>query len=82
MQMIKGPSNKNVTQVARELGIPIDDPKMWKDEFWFNPIQEICVRILPKGMCNIGMGMYGNDSPIDLITYVIDTMHRNEMSQP
>ena len=35
--------------------------------------------MLPKGTCNYDMGIYGDDSPYNLVAYVIQEMVKNEV---
>jgi len=79
MAALRGPDNKTVTQIVSDWGVPINESALWTDTFWNNPIQEICVRMLPKGTCNYDMGIYGDDSPYNLIAYVIEEMISNEI---
>ena len=79
MAALRGPENKTVTQIVSDWGVPINESALWTDSFWNNPIQEICVRMLPKGTCNYDMGIYGDDSPYNLIAYVINKMVSNEI---
>jgi hypothetical protein len=64
-------SPQNLFQMAdKYLGTTLNKKEVMTDQFWANPIQNICFYVGGVN-CNYDLGIYGTDAPFELFQYVL-----------
>lgn len=67
MKQLIGPQNKTLIQIAQDFGIDVSNQQWINNHFWSTPVSQMCTRVFPSGFCNYDYGIYGGETPLNLL---------------